>query len=443
MSGAAPMPDPWRPWHVQALRKVRNETQAELAEALVMTENSVWRWEHGDRRPTRPCSVRALNGLLEALTSDERERYYREVTRLLAPEGGADPGPGASLPTRASTHERDGMHRRDNLQAIAAVLAGALAGGFTWDRLAAATTVDAGLVADYEQGIDGLTEVYAKGNPSVMLPAAAGFADGLAPVLGRAPTHELGLRLSAVAVDAHIIAGVLAFDAGSLVLVHRHLAQAYHVAESSMDPLLRARSYTMLAKYIHSPLMGATGSARQAVGALTKAKALARHADGYTRAFLATSFAQEICELGDAGLCEWALEDAGRALDTATGDPRGLFSVRGLYGGGEQYIDGVGGLAAGLAGRSDEAERRLSVQVDQAVGVRQRMAGLCGLGTARVADADPEGACAALVEAADYGRVMGYAGRVARVRAVRAKMPPTWGALRCVVDLDERLRTPA
>lgn len=65
---------------------------------------------------------------------------------------------------------------------------------------------------------------------------------------------------------------------------------------------------------------------------LGRAKALARHADGRTRAWLLVAFAEEAAEKGDVELCEWALEDAGRALDTATGDAGGFFSPQGLCG---------------------------------------------------------------------------------------------------------------
>ncbi len=184
-----------------------------------------------------------------------------------------------------------------------------------------------------------------------MLPAVVAYAEGLVPVLDDTPTHELGLRLAAAAVDAHAMAGNLAFQAGDVLLTHRHLAQASQVAEASGDPLLRARAWAMLAKYVYSPLPNGRGSARLAVSYLGKARALARHADGYTRAWLLASLAEQAAEPADVKLCQWAVHAAGRALDTATGHAGGFFSPQGRYGDVAVYLHGVYGRVAGLSGR--------------------------------------------------------------------------------------------
>ncbi len=322
---------------------------------------------------------------------------------------------------------------------IAALVAAGVTGGGQWDRLAA-PSVDAGVVAAHEQVMRALAGTYITGDPRAMLPAAAGFADGLAPLLKRAPTHELGLRLATVAVDAHSMAGIMAFHAGDPVLTQRHLAQAGHVADTSTDPLLRARAWAMLAHYVHSPLWDGHGSSRRAVVLVGRARALARHADGHTREYLGAGLAEEAAEAGDVALCEWALEDAGRALDTATGHDGGLFSPAGLYGDVRIWLGGMSRCVTGLAGRLDEAERAIGGEIAAAQNARQHVNALCALGAVRVKDAQPEGACAALREAVDLALATANRAKLPRAGAVRLKMPPTWDPLGCVTDLDEQLR---
>lgn len=104
----------------------------------------------------------------------------------------------------------------------------------------------------------------------------------------------------------------------------------------------------------------------------------------------------------------------------------------------------MSGRVAGLAGRFDEAESTIGEEVIGAVDARQRVNALCALGTVRIDNSQPEGACAALVNAADDARSsQGCLGKFARIRAVRRRMGPTWDALDCVRDLDERLRVVA
>ncbi|MGH8910407.1 MAG: helix-turn-helix domain-containing protein [Egibacteraceae bacterium] len=423
----------WTPARIRALRRARGETQAQFAEALGVTPNTVQRWEAGVMPPTQGALLQRLDELLEALTPLQRQRFDAVVggPRLVCPN--------CAMSTPIGNG--DNVNRRDALEALLAILAGGA--GLTVPPTPAHTNepVDAALVADYEQGLALLTSGYLKGNPRVMLSGAVGFASGLAPVLRSAPTHELGLRLAAVAVDAHALAGILADNTGDATATLHHVALACHYADVSGDPLLRARAWATRARHLYSPVRGrAHGSVRQTVSELGRAKALARRADGHTRAWLGAAFAEEAAELGDVQLCQATLEHARRALDTATGHPGGLFSPTGQFGKVEIYLDGVSGLVAGLAGRSDEAERFLSDEIARAQNTIQRVNGLCRMARVRVGADEPEGASATLATAAAAAHV-GCPGKVARVRAVRLRMPPEWDTLDCVLDLDERLRT--
>lgn len=437
----------WGAAQVAALRAARGDSQASFARRVGVKEVTVRRWEAGDHSPTQEHAVDALDRLLTSLTPAQRRLFVEALTPSQRAQFDDLVGGTSILCAHCGAHalnvceESKDMRRRDALEVLGAAVAAGLSGVLPWDRLAA-PTVDAGLVAAYEQGMDALASAYVKGDPRVMLPTVAGYADALAPLLDGIQTHELGPRIATVGVDAHAMAGLLAYRAGDRLLTQRHLALAGHVADVSADPVLRGRAWALIAKNVYSPLPDGRGDARRAVALLGRTRALARHADGHTRAWLGASFAEEAAELGDVRLCEWAVEDAGRALDTATGDASGFFSPQSYYGLTEVYVKGVYGRVAGLAGRVDEAERFVSDEIARARNADQRGLALCHLGTIRIENAEPEGACAALGDAVDVAATRGFF-RTQRIQALRLKMPPAWGELPCVIDLDERLHAAA
>jgi hypothetical protein len=454
MKGAASTPDPWKPMHFLALRKARCETQAELAEAAQVAEHSVWMWESGRRTPTRPSTVRRLNDLLESLTPAQRERYDHELARLqkLTPaeraqrrvEPVGDDTPrcahcGANTPNGYGGN----VNRRDMFEALAVGAAVGLTGAVPLGRRQT-PRVNAAFVAGREQIMTAFAGCYLTDDAHDLLPAVTAYADGLAPVLDAVPTHDLGLRLAAVTVDAHAMAGALAYLVGDRPATLHHLLMACHYADDARDPLLRARAWALRAKYVYSPLPNGYGNARQAVAELGRARALALHADGHTRAWVGASLAEEAADLGDVGLCEWAIEDAARALDTGTDEARGFFfSPQSWYACTPAYVQGVYGRVAGLAGRVDEAERAISQEIAGALTAGHRIHALRHLGTVRIENEEPEGACAALSDGVEYALMTGNTAQVPRIRAVRQRMDPVWEDLDCVRDLDERLRAVA
>jgi transcriptional regulator with XRE-family HTH domain len=236
-----------------ALRMARGETQAQFAEVMGVSPNTVQRWEAGVMPPTQGVILQRLDQLLEELTLVQRQRFDEWVGEptLVCPH----------CATNTPRENGGDVNRRDALEALFAALAEGA--GLTVPPLPAYTDepVDAALVTDYERGLALLASGYLKGNPRVMLPSAAGFAKGLAPVLRRVPTHEFGLRLAAVAVDAHALAGILAFNAGDPVAALHHVVLSCHYAETSGDPLLRARAYATRAKHLYSPQSPKTSAA--------------------------------------------------------------------------------------------------------------------------------------------------------------------------------------
>ncbi len=95
---------------------------------------------------------------------------------------------------------------------------------------------------------------------------------------------------------------------------------------------------------------GPHGNARTTASYLYRAKALARHADGYTHAWLLASYVEEAADLGDYALCHANMQAAYHAFDTATGDDGGFFSPQRCFGG-ALYLGRPAGRLDSLAGR--------------------------------------------------------------------------------------------
>jgi hypothetical protein len=241
------------------------------------------------------------------------------------------------------------VNRRDVLEALAVGAAVGFSGAVPLGRRQT-PKVDAAFVAGREQIMAAFGGCYITDNAHDLLPAVTAYADGLARVLDTAPTHDLGLRLAAVTVDAHAMSGVLAVHVGDRVVMRHHLALAAHYADDARDPLLRACAWALQALYLYSPLHNPRGDGRRALALLGKARALSRHADGHTRAWLLASLAEEAADLGDVRLAEWALDAAAHALDTATGDAGGFFSPQGHYGPVAPYMQCIRARVAGAAG---------------------------------------------------------------------------------------------
>jgi hypothetical protein len=97
---------------------------------------------------------------------------------------------------------------------------------------------------------------------------------------------------------------------------------------------------------------------------------------------------------------------------------------------------GVGFVRLGLA---DEAASVLEA-ARMPASPRRTVVTLTEIGAVRALQREPEGACASLMYAREVALDAGFLGGIDRIRGVRAHFPPAWDPLRCVQELDERLR---
>jgi DNA-binding XRE family transcriptional regulator len=434
-----PPPERWEPKHIRALLAARMESHAEFAKVLGVARQTVWAWATGHDSPTRPSCIRALRECYKGLDAEQRERCHRALAEIERASGGPSPEPAFWGSDARSGPDREAdMRRREILEMMAAGAAG-LGVSALWRTARAVEPVDGGLVDAYEREIRGLAGRYGITDPRALLPQAAGLADSLVPLLPVAPDALRG-RLAAASVDAHCLTGTLAAHVGDRAGTLHYLTAADHIAAMSTDPVLRARSTAMLAKLIHDPFYTGTGDARQAVAHLGRATALGRGGDPYLRAWLWLGYAGAATRLHDVGLAQWAADRAHQEFDRAVhGHDGGVFSPIALIGGLDCYFQGVSGGIAGSAGRHDEAERVVATQIERAVGAAQRLNVTCNLAQIRVGAGEPEGACAAVADAAILAQA-GFPGKLAQVRGVRLAMPAEWEGLGCMVALDEQLR---
>jgi hypothetical protein len=104
------------------------------------------------------------------------------------------------------------------------------------------------------------------------------------------------------------------------------------------------------------------------------------------------------------------------------------------------HLNSVRGVVSSLAGPKDDADAIFSQVQAEAANVRRRVATYGHQAFARVRACDPEAACAALGQSIDLALHGHYAMGLKRVAGVRAGFDSRWESLRCVRDLDDRLR---
>jgi hypothetical protein len=137
------------------------------------------------------------------------------------------------------------------------------------------------------------------------------------------------------------------------------------------------------------------------------------------------------------------VEAADRGL--ASGDDRteGFFS-RSSYGYGmDGHLDSARAVALALAGLRTESDQTFAHVLASAKNLRRRVSTLGHRAMVQAAAGEPEAACASLARSVDLARPVGYAMGLERAAGVRARFQPRWSDLRCVRELDDRLRLTA
>jgi tetratricopeptide (TPR) repeat protein len=416
----------WSGQLAAALREALRMTEAEFARYWGASPRAVAGWEaHPAVVPVRVMQE-ALDTALARATDEQKARFIGLIS-------------GQSLVVVADSvvHvvEEAGTDRRYVLQTAAAGLT-TLVPLDALERITHAVSgpVDAALVADHERFADALAGLHNDMRPDVLAGSVARQADLAFHLLDLPMPTSLRRRLDVIAVELHAQAANLAFAVGDRTAARRYYALAQSVADDSGDATLRAQALGVSSR-LHSPELHGWrgGNNKRAVELLSKAADYARAADVATQIWVHQWLAVELAAGEDeAGYTEHiAVADR---FDRPTDRGYGYFA-RGFEGGSTDRNVGEG-LA--LLGHADEAIASLSRATNFA-SPRAHICMLVMIALARVAQRQPEQACADLTQAHQQSLDLGYVSGVQRILGVRDRFPPPWAPLACVQELDERL----
>jgi hypothetical protein len=416
----------WSGLLAAALREALRMTEARFAKYLGASPRAVAGWEaHPEVVPVRVMQE-ALDTALTRATDEQKARFIGLVG-------------GQSLVVVANSvvHvvEEAGTDRRYVLQTAAAGLA-TLVPLDALERITQMVSgpVDAALVADHERFADALAGLHRSMRPDVLAGSVTRQADIAFHLLDLPMPTALRRRLDVVAVELYAQAANLALAVGDRTAARRCFALAQSVADDSGDATLRAQALGVSSLF-HSPESYGwrSGNSKRAVALLTEAADYARAADVATQIWVHEWLAVELAAVGD--------ED-GYAEHMALADRLERPADRG-YGYFARGFDGANtdrniGLGLALLGHADEAIASLNRAAPLA-SPRGHICILASTALARVAQRQPEQACADLTATHQQSLDLGYVWGVQRVLGVRDRFPPPWAPLACVQELDERL----
>jgi hypothetical protein len=299
--------------------------------------------------------------------------------------------------------------------------------------------VDSKLVTDHEDVADAFAIGHRTGDPVVLGDLVAAHADMMSGLLDRAMSPADRQRLEVIAVASHAQAGMLALNLADRPRARPYFALARDITGDSGDATLFAQSYSVSSLLHSSVPRGKGGKGRgRALTLLSQAADSARSSDTPTRWTVQRWLAEELA----AAHNESGFRQTIAAIESLIGkighhDGRQFFARRcPVTPEGVRLSTGIGLVRLGLA---DEAASVLEAARMPAP-PRRTMVTLTEIGAVRALQGEPEGACASLMRALDVALDAGFLGGIDRIRGIRATFPPAWNALRCMQELDERLR---
>ncbi len=392
-----------------------------------------------EREVKRPGAVN-LDTIVKALKQGLAMRglawdpsYLRALIRTPTLDGQSSSG---------STGEEDPANRRQAGRIIALVgLAAGLAPSDALERMTSPVdrSVDATLIAGHEDLADVLASRAHTTRLDVLLGQVAHHADVLLGLLDSSMTAGDRRRLEAIAIGAHVQAGLSAFGLGDRSGARRFFATAWSLADESNDAVLCAQTLGVAA-VLHSPIEsgGRGGDSRKAVSVMTQAVHYGRRADPATHAYALRWLGLELAAAGDERGFHRSFEAAERLPQSlVTSDGHGFLAR--YYAGPPEQVSNRG-IGLVRVGRPNEAMDVLEPTLCPDA-PRWTAMMLADLAAAWVLQEDPEQACYELDRAMDFALDSGYAMGLQRILGVRSRLPESWKPLPCVRQLDERLRT--
>jgi hypothetical protein len=339
------------------------------------------------------------------------------------------------------------MHRREILTLLAASADVPVAGlDLLWHGMF--SQVDNTSLSSLERITTVLASEYHTSPPETLLGSVMGHLEKASRMLRVSSMKPIQRqRLESIVVDNAIFVGSLSVQTGKFSQADAYYGLAEKMARqaSNMTLLAQVRAeQALLDYYEQSPDQANTGS-RHRVTLLEEAQALAtRHAPAIVQMAVNSWLAEDKALAKDGYGADEALERSQRALEKARMEGpvgKGFVSSAGNYSDewGEGKLEGFRGTVELSLGRTS-AINIITNSLRLKTNAHSRAIGLADLAIALIACEQPDQACACLSEAHVIGRSEGSAIILHHVFRARALMPREWNRLRCVRELDERLR---
>jgi hypothetical protein len=338
------------------------------------------------------------------------------------------------------------MHRRDILKLLSASATIPLGGiDLLWNS--ALSPVSNTALSHLEHISTVLAGQYQTSPPDMLLGPVRGHLEKATALLSGAMQPSQRQRLESIVADMALFVGVLSRASGKLAQARAHLGLAEDMASQAGNMPLLAQAYAqqVLLDYYSQAPDGKDSNPRTRVALLEQADALAtRYAPAIVQMAIRGWLAEDKAAAKDAYGADHALERSCQALAQAQVEGpvgTGFCSTAGKWHG---WSDGE---LAGFQGAVEitlnrpSAVSTLEASLQLKTNPRGQALALPDLAIALIAQQQPEKACACVTEAHTIGVSYGSATILHHVFSARALMPPHWSSLRCVRELDERLRT--
>jgi tetratricopeptide (TPR) repeat protein len=338
------------------------------------------------------------------------------------------------------------MQRREVLKLLAASTVIPVGGVDLWNGVVSG--VSNSCLSSLEEITTVLAGRYYRDSPHLLLGPVMGHLEKATSLLSGVMRPSQRTRLESIVADAAVFAGCLSRQSGKLAQGRGQFRFAEDAAEQAGNMVLLAHVYAQqgLLDYYSQAPDGNHGDPRTRIALLEQAYELAsRHAPAILQVGTSGYLAEYRAAAKDAYGADEALERAQRALEQAQLEGvvgTGFVSSAGMYSDtvwDEGILQGFRGVVELILGRASAVET-IQASLRLKKNSRWRATGLADLAVALSACDQPEEASACLAEAHTIGLSQGSATVLHHIFNARAQMPPKWNRLRCIRELDERLR---
>jgi hypothetical protein len=336
------------------------------------------------------------------------------------------------------------MYRREILKLLAASAVVPVGGVDLWNGVV--SEVSNSCLSSLEQITTVLAGRYYRDPPQLLLGPVMAHVEKASALLGGVMQPSQRTRLESIVADAAVFAGCLSRQSGKLAQARGQLRFAEETAEQAGNMVVLAHVYAQqaLLDYYSQAPDGNHGDPRSRVALLEQADELAsRYAPAIIQVATSAWLAEDKAVVKDAFGADEALERSRRAFEKAQLEGpvgTGFVSSAGTYSvwdeGNLQGYQGTVELTLGRSSAIDTIQTSLQLKHNP----RRRGTGLADLAVALSACDQPEEASACLGEAHTLGLSQGSATVLHHVFTARAQIPPKCNRLRCIRELDERLR---